>query len=153
MLREFWNGLRQCEMFTRKEIHVRNELYMVRWRIFRSPWFGIYLHHILRSDGDRELHDHPFSFISLILWGGYLEERPDCPLKYRGFLSLAFRRAEDLHRVSLYPLAPFDPARCGLERPAWTLVFRGPIKRKWGFQTADGWVNSHDFFEKYPDLH
>jgi hypothetical protein len=34
----------------------------------------LYLHKIMRSDADRELHDHPWAFASLILWRGYHEE-------------------------------------------------------------------------------
>jgi len=35
----------------------------------------IYLHHILRSDKDRHLHDHPWDYSSIILKGGYFETR------------------------------------------------------------------------------
>jgi hypothetical protein len=44
--------------------------YMRRY-IFRTPWFTLRLHHILRSDDDRHLHDHPFDFTSFLLTGGY----------------------------------------------------------------------------------
>lgn len=50
-------------------------LYMKRWRLIHRKWFGVRIHHIVRSDGDRELHDHPFSFVSFILKGGYWEWR------------------------------------------------------------------------------
>lgn len=46
--------------------------YMHRW-ILRTPWGTLRLHHILRSDDDRHLHDHPFDFTSFLLTGGYLE--------------------------------------------------------------------------------
>jgi hypothetical protein len=46
--------------------------YLIRWAI-NTPLLGIKLHHILRSDEDRDLHDHPWSFLSVILWGGYWE--------------------------------------------------------------------------------
>lgn len=122
-------------------IHIAGDPYMDRWEI-RTPWFAIRLHHILRSDHDRALHDHPWSFVSLILWGGYREVRYS-ETKPRGAddatrfpvakiwrrpLSIAFRRAEDAHRLEL-------------DRPAWTLVLMGPKRRPWGFYTNAGWVH------------
>ena len=50
---------------------------MVRYRLLDTRWGGLYVHHFLRSDQDRDLHDHPWHFTSLILWGGYVEELPD----------------------------------------------------------------------------
>lgn len=47
---------------------------MTRWILFRVPWFGIYVHKFHRSDAEFALHDHPWSFLTLILWGGYVEE-------------------------------------------------------------------------------
>lgn len=49
--------------------------YMIR-RAINTPLGGIKLHHILLSDEDRDCHDHPWSFLSIILWGGYFEHRP-----------------------------------------------------------------------------
>ena len=44
-----------------------------------KPWmpFSIRLHHIMRPDADRHLHDHPFNFRSILLQGWYVERRPD----------------------------------------------------------------------------
>jgi hypothetical protein len=49
------------------------EPYLSRWYFYRSPNFATYLHKFHRSDEDRALHDHPGSFISVILWRGYNE--------------------------------------------------------------------------------
>lgn len=45
-------------------------------RYFMGRLFGaeIWLHHFQRPDADRHVHDHPWSAISLILVGGYIEE-------------------------------------------------------------------------------
>ena len=109
-------------------------LYLRRWRIVQTPWFAIYLHKIARSDKDRDLHDHPWSFVSLILRGGYDEVLDGAaswfpttanawakPVRRR-WLSLSFRRATDAHRI------------LRLHRtPTWTLVLTGPRRRDWGF--------------------
>ena len=102
--------------------------------IFLSKVGTIRLHHILRSDEDRHHHDHPFSFLSLILSGGYVEHRPgheptDCPPG-----TLVFRKAEELHKLEL---------RNG---DAWTLVVSGPIRRQWGFHTEAGWISAPAYF-------
>lgn len=37
-------------------------------------WFAPRLHHIVRPDEDRHLHDHPFNYRTMIIEGWYLEE-------------------------------------------------------------------------------
>lgn len=42
------------------------------WVTSRHPdRFKLYLHHIVRDDDDRALHDHPSASCSIILKGGY----------------------------------------------------------------------------------
>tara|TARA_Y100000768_G_scaffold387958_2_gene381184 strand:- start:131 stop:817 length:687 start_codon:yes stop_codon:yes gene_type:complete len=36
--------------------------------------FNVFIHKILKSDDDKDLHDHPWNFFHLILSGGYWEE-------------------------------------------------------------------------------
>lgn len=122
--------------------------YLVRYRLLKTPWFGVYVHHILRSDNDRELHDHPWNFWSLVLWGSYVEYRPVDALPPgdwltdpdghvrlpRPWLSLARRKATDLHRVWL----PNG-------KTVWTLFISGPKYREWGFLTPTGWVHTKTY--------
>lgn len=49
--------------------------YMGRW-LFETPWGSLRLHHILRSDKGRDMHDHPMDFTTFILWGSYIEVTP-----------------------------------------------------------------------------
>lgn len=126
--------------FRKTTIQVNGDRYMDRWE-FRTPFFTVRLHHILRSDQDRELHDHPWDFTSLILSAGYWEYRPAragrlglsppfCEIERRWCrpLSVVCRKAEDAHRLEL-------------TRPVWTLVITGRKRRDWGFYTKDGWVH------------
>ncbi len=111
--------------------------YLVRYRLISTPWRGYYLHHILRSDKDRYLHDHPWDFTSLILFRGYVEYSPgsDPPAhgifkaRWLGMGSIVRHKAEDLHRLELP------------NGPVWTLVTCGPRVRKWGFLTEFGWID------------
>lgn len=126
-------------MLGRSDIYFDGSLYMRRWRLIHNRWFGVRLHQIMRSDKDRELHDHPFSFLSLILTTGYIEWLPcagqgdHCVRSYRP-LTFNFKRAEDLHRLEIPE-----------GRTTWTLVVRGPVRREWGFMTDNGWVHWSDF--------
>lgn len=105
--------------------------YMHRW-ILLTPWGCLRIHRILRADAGRDHHDHPFDFSSLILWGGYVEERPDgVTVARRG--DVVRRLATDLHRI-VYVL-----------RGTTTLVLASPRLRTWGFATDAGWVSHTDY--------
>lgn len=106
--------------------------YMRRWWLIpRNRYFNIYLHHFMRSDDDRALHDHPWWNLSILLRGRYVEhtisagginvrtERVEGQWK--------FRRAEFAHRIEL------------VDGPCWTLFLTGPRLREWGFHCPQGW--------------
>lgn len=127
----------------------RDHPYLLRWFVIpRNRWFNIYLHKFCRDDDDRALHDHPWWFVSLVLWGRYLEWRPntdsDFPLathsgRWRYPLTIAFRRAKALHRIELAKSRDGDPLSC------WSLVVTGPRIREWGFMCPQGWRHWRDF--------
>lgn len=119
--------------------------YLTRYFLLRQPWLQIYLHEFHRSDSDRDCHDHPWRFVSIILAGGYWEDTPHPdttdPIT-RNFRqrkwyqpgSVLFRPASWLHRVEI------DESR----KP-WSLVIVGSRIRKWGFQTPEGWIYWKDY--------
>jgi len=109
------------------------DAYLIRYFLLRTPWFSIYLHHILRSDEDRELHDHPWSFWSIIIWGGYWEYTHTGVKRYHPG-SILWRQLPCPHRLEV-------------DQPAWTLVIKGPRKREWGFYTSEGWLPWHSFLK------
>jgi len=108
--------------------------YIFRYKLFRLPFFKVYLHHILRSDEDEELHDHPWGFVSIILWRGYVEVLPGGAHTVRPG-SIIRHKATDSHRLIL-------------KHPAWTLVFVTGRKRIWGFYAKEGWTSYMDFFDR-----
>lgn len=122
-----------------------DELYLRRWRIIETPWFGIYLHHILLPDSDRAFHDHPYNFVALVLAGGYIEHSRTVnsgvvhQRKYRRF-SLNVKRAEMQHRIH------------GLLNPSgtWTLLVHGRRRRLWGFsEVAGAWQESSAYIQEH----
>lgn len=105
--------------------YVRSDQYMVRFFLFGSRGegddrVGIRLHHILSSDDDSLYHNHPYNFVSFIIWGGYTEYQPNCPPRRY--------RAGRTNRMSVD-----NYHRLELEKPAWTLVFTGRRCADWGF--------------------
>lgn len=131
--------------------HADGSLYMERFWLRpyseqRDRW-AVRVHHLVTEDLDRELHDHPWDFYSVVLRGGYIEARPfgtepdfgaldggeRCRLIERRAGSIAFRRATDRHRiVAVLP-------------DTWTLFITGPKRQWWGFYTRTGKVHWQDF--------
>jgi hypothetical protein len=109
--------------------------YITRLHILKTPWFAICLHWINSPDPEPYLHDHPVSFLSLILWGWYEEHRGE-----RGIILRQrwwnWIRATDRHTIC--EVAP---------RGALTLCLMGPKVREWGFhgvQLLDGQLIPRD---------
>ncbi len=113
-------------------------IYLIRYSIFSCPWFSIKLHRIMMSDDDCQ-HDHPWSFVSIILWGGYFEvtsnDQKSTPWIV-GFTSKWFGPGSVLWRPAPSPHSLMLPN----EKPATTLVITFKKQREWGFITPSGWV-------------
>jgi len=94
-----------------KEIRDKNgKLYFKRWRLFSLPNHHVEIHKFWqaaddpRYDKDKDPHNHPHEFWSLILWGGYLESYAkhmdyDPVLRVRRVSSLEFVNKEYFHYV------------------------------------------------------
>lgn len=136
----------QQKILGRLDIWFNGSRYMRRWLFGSKKWYGLRVHCIERSDADRELHDHPFSFVTLIVRGGYWEHTADGQRKWYGPGSILFRSAEVLHRIELGRMpGHLDGWVYAQDKPAWTIVIRGPYRRKWGFLTEQGWINWERF--------
>ncbi|MFI5296527.1 MAG: hypothetical protein ACHREM_00395 [Polyangiales bacterium] len=89
-----------------------------------------FLHFFHRGDADRELHNHPWAGSSLILAGGYVEERrmPDDSVAVATYApgSINVLAPDTFHRVDL-----IDPRGC------WTLFRVGVKQQSWGFWNRD----------------
>ncbi|AYO86096.1 hypothetical protein EBB05_15970 [Methylobacterium brachiatum] len=112
--------------------------YMRRWWVIpRNRWFNVYLHHFMRSDDDRALHDHPWWNVSFLLQGQYAEHT----ISAGGINVFTTRKAGEVkarwathaHRIEL------------THGPCWTLFITGPRLRTWGFHCPRGWVPWKEF--------
>lgn len=129
--------------------------YMHRWFVIpRNPIFNVYLHHFLRSDDDRALHDHPWWNASWLLQGSYQEivpadGDPNGPFLrriHRQAGDIAFRSAKAAHRVRLF--RNWNRAG-GPEQSVWTIFITGPRFREWGFWCPQGWRHRDEFIQVY----
>jgi len=113
--------------------------YLKRWFVIpRNRFFNIYLHHFLRSDDDRALHDHSYSSISIILRGSYVEHTIAA-----GGIHHRQQLSEGQIKIRL---SGAFAHRIEVDKPCWTLFITGPRYREWGFHCADrGWVAWQDF--------
>lgn len=118
--------------------------YLTRWVLWGTrfgdrPARKVFLHKFWRGDVEPYCHDHPWPFVSVILWGGYYEVTP-CPAghhgchdvlrKWYGPGSILRRPADWRHRVEVPE-----------GRNCWTLLFIGLKVRSWGFICPGrGWM-------------
>lgn len=124
------------KFFLVKEIKSKEGvLHFLRYRVIECSLFSIYIHYIAKSDEDKNPHSHPWSFWSLILFGGYYEtliNRHTKEKQYfkKEFLSAGHRFYDDYHQISLI-------------KPTWTLVFCSPRNENytWGYLTEEGHVD------------
>ena len=138
--------------------------YLIRWT-FIFFGYSMRIHHWIKSDDRRFFHDHSADLLSIVLKGRYWNVKPienDKPPLYvdgkvhynvkwcyvegifnswKNFFhmnkSIWFSKAEDRHFLSIP------------KGGAWTLMFEGRPRHKWGF-----YVNGHKwrplrYFHKY----
>jgi hypothetical protein len=100
--------------------------FLARMEVASLFGWSLKLHIFLRSDADEELHDHPWSFFSLVLAGKYFEQTEKGLLERKPW-RIAFRPAKWRHRVILPTYPNGAPVPCA------TLVLTAPVSREWGF--------------------
>jgi hypothetical protein len=89
---------------------------------------AVRIHHILRADADLVLHDHPWSYRTIILDGWYIEENVFGEVKLCQKGSTRAAAAETFHRI--------DEVSDG---GVWTMFFMyGRRSNRWGFMIQTG---------------
>lgn len=96
---------------------------MVRYYLIKSRYFEVYFHQFI-DDDESVLHDHPWSFLTIILSGGYDEELSDGTMRHLGPGRVVFRDAAHRHRVLIADR---------LTGRVWTVVATGRRKATWSF--------------------
>ena len=106
-------------LFLVKEIKSKmGEVHFRRYRLIQTKWFAVYIHQILRSDQDRDMHDHPWNFTSVILEGAYREAFSYPPLFDKVYVrdyysgDVIEHKAEDAHKLTLVSDQVWTPSIC-----------------------------------------
>lgn len=153
-----------CQRPPHEHVGDHDDPYMLRWfmqkkyRLFdtqagellRRFWCiegrrleNAYVHRFIRSDEDHALHDHPWSWVTVLLDGSYWEHVPANPADPAGPTRRERRSAGDIvvrgnaarpHRVEITP-----------GRPVTTLFLTAEKSREWGFWCERGWRHWRDF--------
>lgn len=142
---------------------IRNQagvLYMSRWWVFnpyptssqnRRRWnlpISIRVHHIVRPDDDRAMHDHPWNARTIILRGWYVEKRPS-DLEKAGLSDQTIGVINEAIEAGKYQVAEYFTRRPGdtatlrvgeyhtitdvSEGGVYTLFISGKWRADWGF--------------------
>lgn len=146
--------------------------YMMRYWLFwkkKITRWQLRLHHILRSDDDRALHDHPWWYIAIILSGGYWEVTkatnddiakyvvvmPNTldaqlynptkitPLNGKWYKRKWYGPGSILFRKATHLHRLEIPEH--VQESTWTLFLTGRKSRDWGFMTEKGWMGWKEF--------
>ena len=109
--------------------------YIQRW-VLDLGFFSIRIHKWFGSDDARHFHDHPWFYISLVLWGSYNDISPN-GIKERKAPSIAYFPASHQHTVQL------------TSKTCWTILITGPEKRQWGFWVKGKFRKRNRYFYDY----
>ena len=118
--------------------------YLIRYYVFlkerKNFPFNITLHKVLVSD-EPTLHDHPWSYATFIIAGGYWENTPEGRF-WRGPGHFRYRKASDLHYLEL------ERDEQGNEIPCWSLFFMGKKAGEWGFLKDGEWIHNEQYLAR-----
>lgn len=129
-------------------------IFLDRWGVAHDRIGGVLLHRMSAPDPGIDLHDHPWSFVSIVLWGGYVEHRalvreaPALATIAEAWPDTCTRGVENVRRAGSLQMTRLDEAHTVsrlLRRHSWSLVLRGPRRRGWGFYLPTGYMDEHTY--------
>ena len=107
------------------------------WAVIWEKW-SIRLHNWLGDDDHRHPHNHPYWFLTFILWGGYddvshLSDGTTVVDHVKAF-SWRYRPADHMHQV------------LNVKRNTWTFLITGPATQRWGFRVGNKIIKRDKYF-------
>lgn len=115
-----------------KMVFRQGEQYLERRYLLHIRSLTIFLHTFWMDDPD-PLHDHPWPFGRIIVWGRYREHYHDGTFQDFGPGHVVWNReSKVLHRVEL------------LTDDVWTIFWHWKRDRTWGFLYPEGWRATSD---------
>jgi hypothetical protein len=107
--------------------------YITRLHLLQTPFGSIMLHWINKPDPEPYDHDHPVTFLSLVLRGGYSEKR-NGKTHVVSWFNFIRANEEDQHTIIF------------VKPNTLTLCLMGPKTREWGFHRPNGWIYWKDYY-------
>lgn len=115
----------------------------------RFGWLpSIRVHHILRADGDRHLHDHPWEARTIILRGAYRERRREYDTFGEGYDTTHTLIPGYTARLRFGEFHSIDQVSGG---GVWTLFITYGYRGTWGFLVGDQKVPWREYKAMFPD--
>jgi hypothetical protein len=113
-------GPEDCPLFFRREF-------------VATRWLKVMLHRFMPGATDKDPHDHPRSFVTFVLRGGYDDVRRDGRVEWLRAPAIRYRPAEHEHLTRVH------------NDGATTVVIMGPVRRQWGFWRRGRWWFWRDY--------
>lgn len=95
----------------------------IRYTLAKTPWFRVYVHKLIAPMAYTHCHDHPWSFLTILIRGGYFEYTAETDWTWRPAGSILWRPHWWRHNVATFGTS-------------WSLVFTGPKAHEWGFKSC-----------------
>jgi hypothetical protein len=146
---------------------------MYRWELLATRWGKVMVHRFVPGVEDPDLHDHPWSFVTVVLAGGY-DDLVRCPRCEGSGRRIGIdRRAKHTYEAAIVVDCQHchgrgrvvgEALRAGMirfrsaghahatragDRGAWTIVFAGPTTRLWGFWREGHWWPFREYAERF----
>lgn len=123
-------GHPDCPLMIRWTFLDLSETRLARWLPILFNYKAM-VHYFPPEVDDKDPHDHPRSFLTFVLSGGYMDQHwpeggGDPEIEIVAAPAIRLRRAEHMHIVETMP-----------GTGCWTVVVMGPPKRAWGFLRLD----------------
>lgn len=136
---------------------------LYRWTLLSCRFGKVMLHRFLPTSRDRDPHDHPASFLTVVLRGGYADISPCAacspvapgwmlgeesddwrharPMTPCGECGASGMLVDDVRAPAIrYRPAEHRHTTIAGPKGAWTLVLMGPKVRAWGFFRDGRWL-------------
>jgi hypothetical protein len=111
----------------------------IMWRrtLIANRFGKVLLHRFMPNASDRDPHDHPSSFLTFVLRGGYDDVQPDGTVDEVRAPTIRFRRAEHAHITRVTSAG------------AVTVVAMFRKRRSWGFWRDGRWYPWRSYEKKF----
>lgn len=94
----------------------------------KFPLFKVRLHRFFPNTSDRDTHDHPWSFLTIVVQGGYTDVTLDGKVDKMRPGSIRWRSADHAHKTFAGP------------KGCTTIVIGPHASRTWGFFVDGKWM-------------